>query len=159
MSELRKAMTSLGYSDVRTLLNSGNAVFDSKQGSAANHAAQIEEAIATQLGIEAKTVVLSAGDFAKVVQANPLLDVADNPSRFFVAFVQQRSKLSQLMPLAKSDWGGEALAVGSHAAYVWCPEGIIESKAMKALSRSLGDSVTTRNWATVGKIAALLESE
>jgi hypothetical protein len=46
--------------------------------------------------------------------------------------------------------------VGKDAAYVWCPNGSLESKAGVAVMSSLGESCTTRNWATMQKIDALL---
>ena len=46
--------------------------------------------------------------------------------------------------------------MGTHAAYVWCANGILESPALEALLRAIGAGGTTRNWATLGKIHALM---
>jgi uncharacterized protein (DUF1697 family) len=62
-----------------------------------------------------------------------------------------------LLSIAKDDWSPERVAVGSKAAYFWCPDGILESKALKAAGKVLRTDVTTRNWATVLKINALLQ--
>lgn len=51
---------------------------------------------------------------------------------------------------------GERFVVTAHAAYLWCGNGILESKAAVALLKQLGDAGTTRNWATVEKIEALV---
>ena len=50
----------------------------------------------------------------------------------------------------------ERFHIGSHAAYLHCAGGILESKAGSALLGKLGREVTTRNWATVLKLKALL---
>jgi len=50
------------------------------------------------------------------------------------------------------------MAAGSLAAYVWCSEGILESRLLQVVGRALGESTTTRNWATVGKVQAALNS-
>jgi len=59
--------------------------------------------------------------------------------------------------LAKSEWGDEKIHVGKHAAYLWCANGILESKAAVALLKGLGGTGTTRNWATLNKIQALMK--
>jgi uncharacterized protein (DUF1697 family) len=158
MAELRRLMAALGYLDVRTLLNSGNAVFEARSSNTLGHARSIQAALVKETGVSANVIVLSASEFSAIVSGNPLLLVANDPSRLLVAFVQDRSALQALSNLAKANWKPEALAVGKHAAYLWCPNGILESKVLKSAGRQLGELVTTRNWATVEKLGALLES-
>ena len=43
------------------------------------------------------------------------------------------------------------------AAYVWCPEGILDSPVVAALGKKLGDATTTRNWATLSKLHTLCQ--
>ena len=50
----------------------------------------------------------------------------------------------------------EQLHVGDHALYLWCANGILESKAGAALLGKVGRNATTRNWSTVLKLSALL---
>ena len=51
---------------------------------------------------------------------------------------------------------GERLAVTAHAAYLHCANGLLESRAGEALLGKVGKGVTSRNWGTVIKLAALL---
>ena len=51
----------------------------------------------------------------------------------------------------------ESLVVGDGVAYIWCPNGLLESKASEAVTRALGNGVTVRNWATVTKLLALVD--
>jgi hypothetical protein len=46
--------------------------------------------------------------------------------------------------------------VGKYAAYLWCANGILESQVSVALFKGLNNTVTTRNWATLTKIHALM---
>jgi uncharacterized protein (DUF1697 family) len=62
---------------------------------------------------------------------------------------------ASLLPLARRDWSPDALALGPRVAYVWCRTGILDSPPAKELGRLLGERVTSRNWATVLKLAAL----
>jgi len=156
MAELRELMLALGYSDVHTLLNSGNVVFSAKSGSAATHARRISSAVADSLGVTAQVVTVSASDFAAVVAENPLHAVATDPSHLLVAFTQAPVAFAALVELSTSSWAPDQLAVGQRAAYLWCANGILESKLAQSVNRKLGELVTTRNWATVEKIGALL---
>jgi len=61
--------------------------------------------------------------------------------------------------LEQEEWGREALAVASRAIYLWCPDGVLESRAAAAVSRELGDRVTIRNWATMSKLQVLMRAE
>jgi uncharacterized protein (DUF1697 family) len=155
MADLRALVEELGYGDVRTLLNSGNVVFTVPPKSKGDAAARLEQALAARVGFSARFTVLSAAELDTVVAENPLGEVADDPSRFLVAFLKDPANLARLEPLAKQDWGADVLALGTRAAYLWCGGGILASKLPEAVGRALGDGVTTRNWATVTKLQAL----
>ena len=155
MADLRAFVAGLGYHDVQTLLNSGNVVF-STDDDAQTAAAQIEKAMESELGVAARAIVLSGAAVSRIMSENTLLDLADNPSRLFVAVLADPDDTARLKPIQKQDWAPEALAVGSRAAYIWCPNGIAKSLLSEAVGKVLRDGVTTRNWATMTKLQALL---
>jgi len=154
MADLRKLLERLGYAEVRTLLNSGNAVFSGRDD-ADTASRRIGVAIQEQLGVTCRVMVVTGANLAVIARDNPLEKIADNPSRLMVAFPAARTDLSKLRPLLAQSWGDEQLALGKAAAYLWIPGGVIVSQLSKAVDRALGDSVTTRNWATVQKLAAM----
>lgn len=154
MADLRALVEKLGYGEVRTLLNSGNVVFAGGT-SRRDPAARIEEAIAEQLGVTSRVTVLTAAEIAVAVAENPLLGIASNPSRLFVAVLRGATERARVAPLAKRDWSPERFAVGTRVAYLWCPDGPIDSPLAKAVYAALGDAVTMRNWATTLKLHAL----
>src|SRR5215813_11048747 len=78
MADLRKVLGSLGYGDVRTLLNSGNAVFEGSSETDAKHAQRIREAVRRKLKVDALVVVKSAKDIAATIADNKLEKVATN---------------------------------------------------------------------------------
>jgi uncharacterized protein (DUF1697 family) len=156
MAELRLLLGKLGYTDVQTLLNSGNAVFTASAGPAATHARRIRQAVLKKLGVDALVIVKSGKDIAGIVAGNPLGAVADDPSRLLVALTNEGRVLASLKAVAGMDWGDERIHVGKHAAYLWCANGILESKAAVALLTGLKGTGTTRNWATLNKIHALM---
>jgi uncharacterized protein (DUF1697 family) len=155
MADLRALVEGLGYGDVRTLLNSGNVVFTAPGAASSNAAARIEESLATRLGIPARVIVLTAGELAAIVADNPLLEIADDPSRLLVAVLNDRKDRKRLEPLLKQDWAPDVLALGKRVAYLWCCDGILASPLAEAIGRLLKDAATTRNWATILKLHTL----
>lgn len=152
MADLRALVEDLGYGEVRTLLNSGNVVFTASGKGKGDPASRIEQALVDKLGITSQVTVLTAAELDAVVEANPLLDVADNPSRLLVALFDGKHR-ARLAEISKQDWTPEILAVRDGVAYVWFPEGILESRLGEVLLR---DATTTRNWATILKLHALV---
>jgi uncharacterized protein (DUF1697 family) len=155
MADLRAAIESLGYGDVRTLLNSGNAVFTSRRTLKKTAAEELRAVLVKQTGVSSRFTLRSAEELQAIVDANPLLEVATDHTRLFAAFVTDSGGMKLVQPVAAQSWKPEAVALGPAVAYVWCPNGLLESKASVALGKALGDGVTVRNWATVMKIFAM----
>ena len=155
MADLRALLERCGYTHVSTLLNSGNAVFCTSAEAGASAHLTISKRLANDLGVSVPVIVKSASQFSVVVADNPHPDVAE-PSRLLVALAQGANELVALAALEPLLTAREFLHVTPDAAYLLCPEGIAESKAAAALLGKLGRGVTTRNWATVMKIAVAL---
>ena len=158
MADLRALVEGLGYGDVRTLLNSGNVVFSAAETPAAA-ASRIENAVATRLGVSARVTALTLAELAAVIAENPLLGVADDPSRLLVAVLNNSADRAKLEPLLAREWTPDVLAVGGRVAYLWCGGGILESRMAAAVGKVLGDAATSRNWATVLKLHALMKDK
>ena len=156
MAELRQLLQALGYAEVATLLNSGNAVFRATGRSADKHAAAITQALRARFGFEVPVIVKSAAELDAIVAGNTLASGAADPSRLLVVFAQDASSLSELSGIAALARAPERFELGAHAAYLDCADGILESKAGEALLGKAGKSATTRNWGTTLKLQALL---
>jgi uncharacterized protein (DUF1697 family) len=157
MADLRALLESLGYSHVRTLLNSGNAVFDGTKATTTKHAERIQATVLAELGVDAMVIVKSAADVNAAIDGNTLREIATDPSRLLIAFAKDAPSLAALQSMAEAQWGTELIHVGQHAAYVWCANGILDSKVAVAVLKNLARSGTTRNAATVEKIQALMQ--
>lgn len=157
MADLRALLEGLGHADVATLLNSGNVVFRSGKKIPAKIAAEISGAIAAQLKIDVPVIVKSAKELATIIDDNALADAAADPSRLLIAFVQEADALPALSAIAPHVVPPEQFLLGSEAAYLHCARGILESKAGEALVGKAGKAATTRNWATVLKLKALVD--
>jgi uncharacterized protein (DUF1697 family) len=155
MADLCKLVAELGYSDVRSVLNSGNVVFSGPAKKPAAVAAAIEEALVLRLGVASRVIVLDRDELAAIIGANTLLEQATDHSRLLVFVLEQAELRALLDPLAERDWAPEALALGGRAAYVWCPTGVLDSAVATAVGKQLGDKTTSRNWNTLSKLHAL----
>jgi uncharacterized protein (DUF1697 family) len=156
MADLRKLVEDLGYTGVRSLLNSGNIVFDAvvPPGDAAQ---EIEAAMALHLGVSARVFVFSSDKVAEIVDDNSLLHVATDHARLFVFLLAGEPQRALAADLCGQDWAPETVALGRHAVYVWCPQGLLDSATAAALGKRLGDGATSRNWNTIIKLHGLCQ--
>jgi uncharacterized protein (DUF1697 family) len=154
MAELRALFEELGYKDVKTLLNSGNVVFSGGAASPASIEVKVEAAFTARFGFSSRITVLTAAELEHAVRENSNAAVED-PSRYFVAFLKTAADREMIAPLSGENWHPEVFALGTRAAYMWCPGGALDSPLSTRVNKALKDGVTVRNWATVLKLAAL----
>jgi uncharacterized protein (DUF1697 family) len=152
MADLRGALEQLGYTDVRTLLNSGNVMFRAP-GPVGDAEASIAAAVAG-LGVTTRVIVLPAATLNDILAAHPFPDIVTDPARLLIAAFAGGAPPPRVPGLSAQDWGADRFALVPHAAYLWCAGGILESPLLKAFSRAAGDTATTRNWTTMTKLAA-----
>lgn len=155
MADLRETFVALGFDDPRTLLNSGNVVFGSRDHDPAAAAALIEVAVLSRLGVASAVTVLDAARLAAIIDGNPLASSTPDHSRLLAFTLPGQREHALLSPLLAQDWGADRLALGDAAAYVACPGGVLDSKLATAVTRLLGAHTTARNWNTFTKLHAL----
>jgi len=142
---------------VKTLLNSGNVVFTVPKGATGVAAKRIEAAIAKELGVTSRVTVLSAAQLARVIDENPLLRVAKNHSRLIVAVFATPADRKRAESMLQERRGRRPeFSLGRHAAYLWCPDGVLASEDAAEFNKRMKDGVTTRNWATMLKLQTLV---
>ena len=152
MADLKALLTELGATNVATLLNSGNAVFEIKKKLTAD---KIRSAVAEKLGVDAAVILKTAAEWAAIAAEQPIAE-ADDPSRLLVAIPADAAALHAIAGIVADS--GERFVVTAHAAYFWCGNGILESKAAVLLLKKLGEAGTTRSWGTVEKLNALAQA-
>jgi len=150
-------LESLGYTDVSTLLNSGNAVFTSPRRSQVKHAASIAAALEQTMDITTPVIVKSAQEIAAIVSANPITPPETDHSKYLVAFAANEEDLLALEPLGALAQPPERFVVTKLAAFLYCPAGVLQSRVGEALLGTAGKRITTRNWATVRKLLTLAD--
>ena len=150
MADLRELFTELGYTEVRTVLASGNVIFSGPKAKARE---QLERAIEERFAMKVDVVVKTMGEIEQILAADPYGEAIENPTRYFVVFLDKTPDAAKLEALAQEDFEPDSFATGTHELYVSCPEGMQNSKLMKALGKpGLAGTATVRNWATVNKL-------
>ena len=123
MADLRDVLVRLGYGDVRTYLQSGNAVFTS-EAAPATVELEIEQRMATELGVQTKVLVRTRDEMAEVVKRDPLGDVASDPKRYQVSFLSAELDPLVVRELNATDVAPEQFLVDGREIYAWHPNGI-----------------------------------
>jgi uncharacterized protein (DUF1697 family) len=149
MPELRELLGDAGFEDVRTYVQSGNVVLSS-DGAPESVASEAERLIAARFGFDVAVIVRTAGELAEVVERNPLAEVAVDPKRYQVSFLESEPDPAAVERIAAFKAEPERLVAIGRELYAWHPDGIGRSKLWNKLAGTgLGVRATARNWTTV----------
>lgn len=150
MAPLRDCLCALGLTDVRTYLQSGNAVFASAATAPERIASRVEDALSDRFGIEVPTVVLTATELAHVVAANPYPEFTATPTKLVTLFLSAPVPPDVANAFSLADLPEDGV-IGDRVVYLHYPDGQGRSKLTpQVLQRRLGGIWgTARNWRTV----------
>lgn len=157
MADLRALATTLGFANVRTLLNSGNLIFETSRQSGVALETQLDDAAARHFDLRFNCVVRTAAQIDATVAANPFVDVARRtPHQLVAMFMKTPPQPAQVAALQDSLTGPEQIACTGSELFAVYPAGIGRSKLTAArIESALGVRGTARNWNTVLKLMAL----
>lgn len=157
MAQLRALLADLGFTGVRTLVATGNAVFRSRGPAGAELEALLERAIAEKIGPTLDVMVRDAAAFARIVQANPFPeDSAAMPSRVQATIFKTAPSPDQARAFEGLVHPPEKAKVLDDVAWLVHPNGISASPLRHADWKSAFGKLsgTARNWNTLSKIQA-----
>lgn len=153
MADLRALLEGLGYEDVATLLQSGNAVFTGPKQKTSAVEVAIGEAIEAELGMDVSVLVRTADELAAVVDGNPFLATASDVKHLHALFVDRNPTKTELVPFDPADHRGEDLAVGDRVVYLHLPNGVADATLPPVMFAKGTKILTTqRTWNTVTKV-------
>ncbi len=152
MADLKRCLEKAGFANVKTLLSSGNAAFDSAGGSPAAIERRIEEALTRELGRGFHTIVRSAADLQALIAADPYAAFKLPPdAKRVVTFARELPRPKRPLPVERD--GARILKSDrreAFSAYVRSANGPV---FMVLIEELFGKDVTTRTWDTVRKCA------
>ena len=154
MPELQRCFEEAGFTGVKTLLSSGNLVFDARSATPAALERKAEAAMTKGLGRSFQTIVRSSAALQALLEADPFAaHRLPAGAKRVVSFLRQPPKHAGLaLPLALD--GAQILALAGQevfSAYVPGPRGPV---FMTLIEKTFGTDLTTRTWDTVRKCAA-----
>jgi uncharacterized protein (DUF1697 family) len=160
MSELRDLVSRLGFAAVRSLLQTGNLVFEADGRTSADLERLLETEAARCLELETDVFVRSAREWDAIVARNPFPDEARrDPGHLVVMVLKDAAKAEDVKVLQAAITGPELVRAEGKELYVTYPAGIGRSRLTNAvIERRLSTRATGRNWNTVLKLAALAAS-
>ena len=160
MPDLLRVLSDLGFEGGRSLLQTGNLIFQAEGRPQAELEHLLEESTADRLALRTDYMVRDAAAFRTLVEANPFPEEAkDDPGHLVVMFLKDAPTPSNVEELQAAIPGRERVQAEGKQLYIVYPDGIGRSKLANTLiERKLGTRGTGRNWNTVLKLAALLES-
>jgi uncharacterized protein (DUF1697 family) len=159
MSDLRALLSRLGFAEPRSLLQSGNLVFQAAARSSARLEHLLERETEKSLGLRTEYFVRSAREWTALVEQNPFREEARrDPSRLAVQFLKDSPAAASVAALEGAVTGREVLRAEGRQLYVVYPDGFARTRLTNALiEKTLGTRATGRNWNTVLKLAAVVE--
>jgi uncharacterized protein (DUF1697 family) len=170
MADLRALLAVSGYGDVRTHLQSGNAIFtlpggEGRSGRTGGDPSDVDEVaarlereisarIAADLGLDVTVLVRSAEQLAAVFAANPFVARGIEPRELHAAFLATAPAAEVAARVDPDAYRPDELAFGDRVVYLRRPNGIQGNK-LPDLAKLLGVQVTERNWNTVTRLHQL----
>ncbi len=158
MAELKAFVEALGCRDVRTLLASGNVVFETDDRDGSDLERLLEREAKARLALETDFLLRDAAELKQAIAANPFGEAAEvRPSHLLVVFGREAWPADLPEKVARAYDGPEQLGVHGRHLYVDYVEGQGRSKLPQALAKlKLPRAATGRNWNTVLKLAEML---
>jgi uncharacterized protein (DUF1697 family) len=158
MSDLKTLLERCGCVDVRTYIQSGNAILTSTSSDPAALAAQITAAISKRHGFAPRVQLLTRAQLERAAAENPFPQAAEMPTSLHLFFLDAAPRNPDFKSLEALRTGSEAFALKGKVFYLYTPDGFGRSKLAERAGRFLGaDSGTARNWRTVTRLLAMCE--
>jgi len=152
MTELRASFEAAGFTEVGTVLSSGNVVFEARAASSASLERRAEAAMKERLGRAFLAIVRPLDALRSLVATDPYRGFGLPPhAKRIVTFLRGGAGPNLSLPIELD--GARILCVrGGEAfgAYVRSPRGPV---FMTLVEKTFGEEVTTRTWDTVRRVA------
>ena len=164
MAELTQLLTTLGFANVTTYIQSGNIVFLAPKQQQNELENIIKEAIKKHYDFDVPVTVLNQDEFCHVLEHIPLesfnvSDIAEEGARVGICFLSKQPMPEAMEKLLSYVVEPEKLTINNKTAYLHCPNGFGKTKLTNNfIENKLKVSATTRNWKTVVKINQMLNT-
>ncbi|TAJ70921.1 MAG: DUF1697 domain-containing protein [Phenylobacterium sp.] len=158
MADWLHVLEGVGVERPRTLLSTGNAVFDAEGAGIRKLERRLEDAFEQAFGRRIDTIVRTAAAFRKLAAANPFPDeTARDPGHVAVRMMREPIGDAAFAALAERASPREKVALVDGDLWIYTPEPPGKSRVVAMLSRERSGVGTIRAWSTVRRIGEMLE--
>lgn len=158
MADLKKVLETMGYKNVKTLLASGNVLFDSSEKKPATLRKDIEAALEKKFGFTVPTIIRTKDEIEKLIKTDPFAGIKVTPeTRLYITFRGEPIKKHSIkIPYKDPEFEYQITKVtdGEVCSYLTVSGDRGSVDAMGILEKEFSKNVTTRNWNTVLKLVA-----
>ncbi|MCB9077592.1 MAG: DUF1697 domain-containing protein [Anaerolineaceae bacterium] len=156
MKELRTLLEKLDAKNVKTYIQSGNAVFQHATEDTDQLAERISAAIKESHGFAPRVLLLDVATVEKAVASNPFPAADTEPKTLHLYFLTSPAQDPNLAMIDELKKDNEQYKLTDNVFYLYAPDGIGRSKLAERVERALGVAATARNWRTIGKIMEMV---
>lgn len=154
MAELRDKLTEIGCDNVRTLLNSGNFVFEAKKTNIQDLEHRIEGFLSESFGFPIPVILRNRNEISDLVDENPFVTINVHKNiRLYVSFLKNTPEIELSTPYFSDDKTYKIISIQNKTILSVLDLRITNTpKGMDDLEKLFGKNITTRNWNTVKKV-------
>jgi uncharacterized protein (DUF1697 family) len=155
MADLHQAFKSWGFTNIRTVLATGNVLFEAASTDAAALQQNIEEKLAERFGFDVPVIIRTLEEIRALADADPFQGIEVTPdTRLYITFLSEKPSSNLPIPYESPDKSYRILAVSDHevCSVLRLTDEIRTTDAMNILEKEFGKNITTRNWNTVLKL-------
>ncbi len=156
METLREICGDLGFENVKTYINSGNVVFDTRKSNNKTLAAKLAKAIEKEFSISISVMVRSMTEIKAIIEKNPFIGEFENDKDVHVIFLEEEMPDEKIKQLLSNNNENERYAVIGSEIFSHLRIGVLDSILGKDyIGKKLKVAATARNWRTVNKLASM----
>jgi uncharacterized protein (DUF1697 family) len=152
--KLRGVFENLDLKNIKSVISSGNVIFETSSTDIRSLEATIEKAISEQLGFNSTTIVRSRGQLEKIISSEPFGDLEHGPKSYLmVTFFKHPAKVNFKFPHQPEGKPYKFLAITDNALFSVTDNTMIQTTdLMSWMEKQFGKAITSRTYKTVGRI-------
>jgi len=156
MDALRNMFEQMRFKHVKTYIQSGNVVFQTKKVSNQKLEQLITEKIVDCFSFDVPVLVKELSEIEEVLSNNPFILRQEDPAKLHVTFLSDFPEQERVAKITSGQYASDEFIIKGKDVYVYCPDGYGNTKLSNNFFESkLKVTATTRNWKTVTELAIL----
>ena len=161
MADLKALFHVLGFSDIKTYIQSGNVIFSvTENADDLLIAFNIEQAIFQEFGFDVPVIIRDATELGRLVSKNPFLKEDSDIKQLHVTFLNQLPSEEDLQQTQTYLFEPDQFSIDQKEVFIYCDGKYHQSKLTNNFfEQKLKVKATTRNWKTVLKLIELSANE